>query len=306
MHQKIKSSSIHNYNADTGLGFFQKFFYLFLNFLNNTCPYLNLDKRISIRNFNGGDWKKHWDKTYKNSSVGRKLSDLFWWTLPWDQIISELGEVNVFDTGCGSGGYGVRLFEASGGRVASYVGIDAKPKQNWAELSQKYPNFHLLESKSSDISPLIPKGANLFITQSAIEHFDEDVRFFEQINNHVKNTNKPVIQVHIFPAGASLPLYIFHGIRQYVPRTISKITKLFNNSSSFFLFGLGGKSGKKLQWKYFTWPVLISRKFSKPTFDVDLYEKELKLAVEHDFNRKNKSPIFWALIIHSNQKQKIW
>lgn len=306
MHKKIKSSSIHSYNADAGLSFFQKLFYLFLNFLNNSFPYTNLDKRIIIRSFNGDNWKKYWDKTYKNSSVGRKLSDLFWWTLPWDQIINELGEVNIFDTGCGSGGYGVRLFEASDGRVSSYTGIDAKPKPNWAELSQKYPNFRLLESRSSDISQLIPEGTNLFITQSAIEHFDEDIRFFEQINDYIKNTNKPVIQIHIFPAGATLPLYIFHGFRQYVLRTISKITKIFNSSSKIFLYGLGGSSGKKLQWKYFTWPVLILRKFSKPTFDVDLYEKELKSAIEHDCNRNNKSPIFWALIIHSNPKQKIW
>ncbi len=306
MQEKIKSSSIHNYNADRGLGLFPKFFYIFLNFLNNAFPYANLDSRIKIRHFGNDSWKKYWERTYPSSSVARKMCDLFWWSLPWDSIVKELGEVKIFDTGCGSGNYGARLYEASSGRVSSYTGVDAKPKPNWSELEQKYPNFHLLESRSSNISTLIPEGTNMFITQSAIEHFDTDLLFFEQIKEYIGKTDKPVIQVHLFPAGATLPLYIFHGIRQYVPRTISKISRIFNDSSKIFLYGLGGAEGKKLHWKYFTWPVLILRKFKKPTFDVDEYEPKLRKAIEIDVVNPSRSPIFWALVIHSNPKNDLW
>jgi len=302
---KEQSTSIHNYNADRGLGFSQKFFYLFLNWVNNLLPYYNLDKRIIFKSFGDLDWCNGWDKTYQTSSIGRRLSDLFWHALPWKKIENELGEIHIFDTGCGSGNYGVRLLEASGGIVSSYTGIDAKERPNWAELKAKYPNFKLVQSTSSDVSSLIPPDANLFVTQSAIEHFNEDLMFFEQIREHVAKTDKPVIQVHIFPAALTLFLYIFHGIRQYTPRTISKITKLFDKSD-FFLYGLGGWAGGKVQWKYFTWPLLILRREARWSDDPEKYGSEVREAIEYDNIHPSKSPLFWALIIHSNSQKKLW
>lgn len=301
----MKSTSIHNLNADKGLNLIQKPLYLFLNFLNNLLSYSNIDKRIEIKYWNGENWKKGLEKTYKTSSIGRRLSDLFWYALPWEKIKDELGEIHVFDTGCGSGNYGVRLMDASNGKITSYVGIDAKEKPNWTELRAKYPNFKLIKSTSSDISPLIPKEANLFITQSAIEHFDEDLRFFEQIREHIAKSDKPIIQIHNFPAAAILPLYLFHGIRQYTPRTVSKITRLFGNAS-IYLFGLGGRAAKIIQWKYFTWPLLILRKKATWSNDVKRYDKEVKEAIESDSKHPTKYPLFWVLIIHSNLKKMIW
>lgn len=298
------TTSIHSYNADKGLGFFQKFAYLFLNWVNNLRPYHNLDKRIIFKSFGELNWQKEWDKTYQTSSVGRRLSDLFWRALPWGKIKEELGEIHIFDTGCGSGNYGVRINDASGG-IASYTGIDAKEKPNWKELQEKYPNFKLIQSRSMDIRSLIPANTNLFITQSAIEHFDEDLSLFEQIRDHISRTDKPVIQVHIFPAARALPLYLFHGIRQYTPRTISKITRMFD-ASDCILFGLGGQAGGKIHWKYFTWPLYILRKKTRWSEDPVKYEKEVKEAIESDLTRPIKSPLFWALVIHSHPKNKIW
>ena len=303
--KKVKSTSIHSLNADDGLGFFAKFGYLFLNWVNNLYPYANLDQRIKFKSFGDNDWRKEWDKTYQTSSVGRRLSDLFWRTLPWDKIREELGEIHIFDTGCGSGNYGARLDDASGG-VASYTGIDAKEKPNWAELQAKYPNFKLIKSLSTNIRPLIPTNTNFFITQSAIEHFDEDLAFFEQIRDFIAETNKPIIQVHIFPARATLPLYIFHGLRQYTPRTISKITQIFSGDHNFYLYGLGGKVAKKVQWHYFTWPLLILRKQAIWSEDIPKYDREVRRAIEYDIANPSPSPLFWALIIHSLPKMEIW
>lgn len=301
-----KTTSLHTYNADMGLNFFEKFFYLFLNWLNNVCPFSNIDKRIDIRNFGGEEWKKHLDKTYESSSVGRRLSDIFWRTLPWEEIQEELGEIHIFDTGCGQGNYGVRLLEASGGRMTSYTGIDAKERPNWKVLSDKYQNLHFIESRSNNILSLIPKETNMFVTQSAIEHFDEDITFFEQIRDFINKTDKPVIQVHNFPAAAILPLYLFHGIRQYTPKNISKITRLFDFDTKFYLYGLGGMAGKRVQWKYFTWPLLLLRR--KATFDKDIYKynADVVSSIKYDVAHPDKSPIFWVLIIHSHPKKKIW
>jgi hypothetical protein len=301
----MRSSSIHNLNADTGLSFIEKLLYLFLNWMNNLFPYTNLDPRLSIRSYGDEEWRKHLSATYESSSVGRRLSDIFWRTLPWDKIQEELGEIHIFDTGCGHGNYSERLQNASGGRIASYTGVDAKRRPSWDELEEKYSNFNFLESRSSDITPLIPEKANLFVTQSAIEHFDGDLRFFEQIRGHVEKSGKPTIQIHNCPGKAILPLYLFHGIRQYTPRTISKITRLFKDSH-IYLYGLGGRYGKKVQWKYFTLPQLILRRQAAWKKDIHKYDADVQKAIEADIRNPSDSPIFWVLIIHSYHKKKIW
>lgn len=301
-----KSTSIHSLNADKGLSLILKPFYLLLNYLNNTFPYFNVDRRIDIRSYDSKDWHEHLGKTFEASSVGRRLSDIFWRTLPWEKIQEELGDIHVFDTGCGQGNYSTRLYDASDGRVKSYVGIDAKERPNWEAIHEKHPDFQFVKSTSSDISTLIPKDTNLFVTQSAIEHFDEDLVFFEQIKEFISKTDKPVIQIHNFPGSAILPLYLFHGIRQYTPRTISKITQLFGNKTKFYLYGLGGRAGKLVQWKYFTWPLLILR--GEPTFNKDIkkYNSEVVNSIEQDVKSPSKSPIFWVLIAHSNFNKSIW
>ncbi len=302
---KIRSTSIHSLNADRGLSHLEKFLYLVLNWVNNLFPYSNLDERISIRFFDDRNWERELTHTYESSSVGRRLSDIYWRTLPWQAIEEELGQIHILDTGCGQGNYATRLLDASGGRVASYTGIDAKRRPNWAEVEKKNPKFKFIESSSSDISKLIPPETNLFVTQSAIEHFDEDLGFFEQIREYISKGHKPVIQIHNFPARAILPLYLFHGVRQYTPRTVSKITRLFNNSK-FYLYGLGGEAGKKMQWKYFTWPLLILRRKAKWSEDVRKYNADIVKAIMHDIEHPSRSPIFWVLIIQSNPRITIW
>lgn len=301
----MKSTSIHSLNADRGLSKPNKLLYLFLNWVNNLFPYREVDPRIEFKDYDTLAWRKEWDKTYPQSSVGRRLSDIFWRALPWQAIKEELGETHVFDTGCGSGNYGERLMAASGGLLGSYTGIDAREHSNWDTLKTKYPNFTFLKSNSSDIRSLIPAEANLFITQSAIEHFDEDLAFFEQVKEHIGKHKGPVIQIHNFPARAILPLYLFHGLRQYTPRTASKITRLFADAG-VYLYGLGGRAAKRVQWKHFTWPLLIMRRKATWSDDVVAYDAEVRKAVEHDVLRKNRNPLFWVMIIHSNMKHKIW
>lgn len=294
----MKSTSIHDLNADRGLSKPMKAAYLFLNWVNNLFPYTQIDQRIVFKNFGNLPWRRVWEKTYASSSAARKTSDLFWKSLPWEEVKKELGgEIHIFDTGCGHGNYGERINDGSGGIISSYVGVDAKRRPNWAVLEEKHSNFRFIESSSNDISPLIPPETNLFVTQSAIEHFDHDLLFFEQIKSFVGKANHPVMQIHLFPAKATLPLYLFHGLRQYTPRTLSKITRLLGDGFSFELYGLGGRVCAKLHFKYFTWPVLITRRHEKPTFDVSEYEPALRAAVEKDAKTAPRSPLFWALII---------
>jgi hypothetical protein len=295
----MKTTSIHSLNADKGLGPMQKIAYLFLNFLNVQLPYTNVDPRIHFKAFPKEAWKQYWVHTYKESSAARKLSDLFWWTYPWEEVKKKLGNIHIFDTGCGSGNYGVRIAEASGGLVNSYIGIDAKEKPMWEEIRKNHPHFHLIRSTSNSITSHIPPETNLFITQTAIEHFDEDLLFFEQIKTFIDTSKKPVIQIHVFPAAATMPLYLFHGIRQYNPRTISKITRMFPDAH-ITLMGLGGTESKKIHFKYFTWPVLFMRRKAASSKNPEKYDAKLYKAIEKDTERISRHPMFWVLIIESN------
>ena len=97
------------------------------------------------------------------------------------------------------------------------------------------------------------------MTQSAIEHVEADLIYFEKIKDYIRTYNKSVIQVHLFPSSVCLRLYLFHGIRQYTPRTISKITRIFSVFSNTTLFRLGGKECIRLHYDFITKPVIIVR-----------------------------------------------
>ncbi len=302
----MKSTSIHSLNADRGLSSAGKIAYLFCNWLNNLFAFSKVDSRLEVHPYASEQWREEWDHTYRESSPGRRLSDLFWRTLPWEKIKEELGEIHVFDAGCGQGNYGPRLLSASRGLISSYVGIDAKRRDNWAKLEAEDSRLKFIESNSADVSRLIPPEANLFVSQSALEHFDEDLAYFDQIKKHIARTSEPVIQIHNFPAKAALPLYLFHGVRQYTPRTVSKITRLFDADSRCYLFGLGGSRAKRIQFKYFTWPQLLLRGKATWSEDLEKYDREVKAALEYDAAHPTRSPLFWVLIIQSNPKQTIW
>ena len=85
----------------------------------------------------------------------------------------------------------------------------------------------LIENSSSNISEFVDKETNLFITQSAIEHFNYDLEYFQQIKKFIDKNKTNIIQIHLFPSPACLWLYLFHGVRQYNFRAIMQIIDIF-------------------------------------------------------------------------------
>lgn len=107
------TTSIHRLNADRGLDRLRSIFYLILNRVNNLAPSFRVDPDLEIRNFSCKDIGIKWPQLFRTSSPSRKLSDLFWLSLPWNHIKAELGDIHILDTGCGSGNLGPRLMEWS-------------------------------------------------------------------------------------------------------------------------------------------------------------------------------------------------
>ncbi len=301
-----QSTSIHNINADIGLSMHGKMLYLLLNWINNSLIPSTIDDNLNIKDFKTDISDKDWKQLHIKGSPSRKLSDLFWLKLPWESIHAELGQLNIFDVGCGSGNQGVRIQSFSKNKVSSYKGVDINYNNNWKTLEGLHRNFSFTKLNSTNISEHIPHNTNFIISQSAIEHFEQDLLYYKQIHEVIKGNQKDIIQIHLFPSSACLRLYLFHGFRQYTPRTISKITRIFNDSSYSTLFKLGGKECNNLHFEYITKPALMKKSTPMLNSKIQEYDKKSFNAIKEDMLRSQKSPGFYALAIHSNWKKKIF
>jgi len=277
---------------------------MLFNFINNnTFP--NFCTLSRVQHFNPNLTHLDWAKLNQSYTPARALSEIFWLKINWPLLHSELGKINIFDVGCG-GAFGPTLQDFSGNLINRYYGVDSTPRNNWKEIMKKHPFITLKHNKSHEIFPMIPKETNFFITQSAIEHFEDDLIFFKQILRFIKGTGNNILQIHLFPSPACLKLYRLHGVRQYTPRTVSKITNLFYSRSSYYvLYKLGGPHCNQTHFQYITKNLKMRKedgRFKNP----EKYEKSLLSAIKQDFQSPNGAPSFFALVIHSNYKNKIF
>tara|TARA_Y100000310_G_C20551452_1_gene748305 strand:+ start:579 stop:1178 length:600 start_codon:yes stop_codon:yes gene_type:complete len=183
-----KTTSIHSLNSDNKLSLFKYPAWFFLNMDNNSFQYSNIDSHLLMRDYIPKIENKDWINI--KSSPSRMIGDLFWQELPWKFIEDELGRINVFDVGCGSGNYGVKLYQYSRGAIDSYTGVDNTSNDNWKVLADQYNNFKFYCLNSSEIVKIIPNDVNMIISQSSIEHFDEDLLFFRIISEYIQNSIK--------------------------------------------------------------------------------------------------------------------
>lgn len=301
----MNSTSVHCLNADDRLNKVNRLLWFILNYLNNNFFSNAKDPALITRDFIADISEANWSQTDIKSSPSRKLSDLFWLQLPWGLIRSELGEINIFDTGCGSGNYGVKLQSYSKNIIASYTGVDISQHDNWSVLAERYPNFAFHKLDSANISDYLPDGTNLFISQSSIEHFKNDLTYFKHIREFVKRTSKSVMQIHLFPSRACLKLNWLHGVRQYTPRTISFITRLFQDFSYSTLYGMGGSECNRLHWEMITKPWFFHKIGDLRDTRTQEYDQRLRQAIAVD-NEKHGEPNFYALLIHSHWQNAVF
>jgi hypothetical protein len=297
------SSSIHNINADKNLNKLEKSLYIFLNLINNyvgTSP--GSRNGLLVKDYKMDIDEKEWGKLAVELSTAKKLGDLFWMKLPWQDIQEELGEINIFDTGCGLGQYFHKIDDYSKGRTNKYTGVDIRGRDNWQEIMEENDQVQLLEKDCSDMTGIIPEDTNMFMTNAAIEHFEKDLLYFEQIHDFISKNSRNTIQVHLIPSAACLWMYRFHGVRQYNARTISKIADIFKDYSYSTLYKLGGKESTNAFLEY-------ARKPARKGIDfrvdhADEYDRITLEAIKADMQRPQSYPTFYALVIHSNFDNK--
>ncbi|MFC1736204.1 hypothetical protein ACFL1X_08805 [Candidatus Hydrogenedentota bacterium] len=250
--------------------------------------------------------EEDWKKISIKSSPSRSLSDLFWLKIDWEAVRSELESINVFDAGAGNGAYASKINDYAGG-ICTYLGTDVTPCEEWEDIMRKHGFVTLRKRHSHEILDILPKRTIFFMSQSAIEHFENDLLYFSQIKSFIDTTNNNTIQIHMFPSAACLRLYRFHGVRQYTPRTVSKIAKLFKSPNTYsILFRLGGANCNNLHYKFITYPLLCKKGVNLVDTRTEEYRTLLKSAVEQDLVYNNRMPSFHALVIHSNFRRPIF
>ncbi len=196
------TTSIHCLNGDKPLPFGHagKLGYFLLNWLNNRLPDWRVDPGLVIQDFRCPNLESYWPQLPTGASPSRILSDLFWLTLPWERIQQELGGIRILDAGCGSGHYGPRLISWSGDRVASYIGADIHAHESWPALEHEDQRMQFIQADAGELGRVLPGGTNLIMSQSAIEHMDHDLQFFEHVCEHVQRLGNPRV------AGASVSI----------------------------------------------------------------------------------------------------
>lgn len=302
---KDNSSSQHILNGDFGLNIINKVLWLLANFRENYFNFSKLDRSINRKKFIVDDtllnnYQRIGSGDYMPSPA-RLLADLFWNSLDPTKIKNFLqDEIRSIEIGAGHGIYGEFIMK-NFGKNTSYVGIDPQKSENWITLPTNQ-NFQFHQASSSEVNNFLD-NKNFIFTQSAIEHFVEDLKFFKLLARYVNDQNFPIYQIHIMPSEACLFTYPWHGVRQYNKKNISLINRLFPNSD-VTLFSLGGSQALKLHLRHITLPNLLRKKDLRKT-NSDLYNSYLNSAVKKDFNSNNLDPCsFYALVIQSNYKNR--
>jgi hypothetical protein len=291
------SSSAHSLNADLPMRRIDKIQYLVLNLLSNIFTKFRLDG-VKVTKFQPSQdlVAVHVETLSGINSPSRIISNIFWEELDWDLIRKRLnGELRVIEVGCGTGRYGVKLRELA--QIDSYRGIDIEASEEWGPNTLN--NFQFEVGSYEDFLDLVFRE-NLIITQSALEHFEHDLLFFDFIKQYAETADYPVISIHLFPSPACLFTMLLHGIRQYNRRAIAHLAKVSSVSQSNQLYVLGGIRSNFLHFVELTLRSLVLRK-PLATKSLNRYLHKVAAALGRDSASTSKfSPSFYALILSWN------
>ena len=288
--------NIYMLNGDDKLNIFQKFIWLTSNFFNNIDLKIRKDSFWKNLNINSKSINFLLSKTDDLSSPSRKLCDVFWHNLPWNDLSKIFGgKIKSVEIGCGRGRYGKILEKLIDN--FSYLGCDVKSYPEWKLRSNKNITF---KSLNSDNVLDVINNKNFLFTQSAVEHFKNDYLFFKNIQDYVNKSSKPFLQIHLLPSSFCLWKYLMHGYRQYSTNKISKLYQSLWKKENFIAIALGGKKSNYIHLNYITIPMVLGKVDKRKKVEKK-YKIESENAIKEDLKIFNpKSASFYALIIFSN------
>jgi SAM-dependent methyltransferase len=151
--------------------------------------------------------------------------------------------VSIFDIGCGTA-Y-VRSLLTRAGYSGTYTGIDVVKEPKFDMYA--YPEFITVFLNQDIATFKTNERFDLVISNTSLEHIENDTQAVVVAHSLVKEGG---IEVHLVPSLWSLPLYLWHGYRQYTPARIRKIFK----GSNYKVYRMGGLGSFLLHFFYITIP----------------------------------------------------
>lgn len=230
----------------------------------------------------------------------RKLSNMLWASIDWDNLASQLGhDVHLFDIGCGRGAYGLKYKDFLGNNFGSYTGLDIYKHAAFPD------EFQHVCDKAENISAHIGRQ-NLVVSQSALEHIEHDIDALKKAVAAQMASGKPFVQIHLLPAPASLFEYFWHGWRQYSAKNLSAMAQEISVAGDVTIraIPLGGVRSFLVHFLNITVPSLLDRLLKRPyrdrTSEGSKTFVKINKAVLKDRQASARLPSFWALIICSD------
>lgn len=182
-------------NGDSGLTAWRRLLYLAFNLRRNLASVVS---SMATQAFTAAG------ATPSLSSPARHWSDRFI-AVGLPKLLPPR-EIAVLEIGCGSGSLCGRL--AALGYAGRYVGIDVDDRFSHAAVPAFAKSF-----VRADATAWQPgERFDLIISVSALEHIADDAKLIATARTWLKPSG---LQLHIVPAAWGLPLYLWHGWRQY-------------------------------------------------------------------------------------------
>lgn len=223
-------------NGDDRLGFVDRLKYLWRNLWRNMA---GCTEPLAIRT-----WRSPPDIRLGTFSPGRCLTEAFIsHQLP--QLLAP-GEVSVLDVGCGSGRTSDLL--ATAGYTGRYLGVDLDDRFDFERNSGRAFDIRFIQGDAHDMTGQGP--FDLILSISALEHVDDDSRLIDRLG---KMQSPNGFQIHFLPAPAGLPVYLWHGYRQYGAHAIADRF----GSAGTEIYRLGGLASFLLHLFVITLPEII-------------------------------------------------
>ena len=188
--------------------------------------------------------------------------------------------INILDIGCGSGRMAQVLADL--GYTGTYVGLDIRNRFSFKEVDGLHKEF-----VQCDVHEFDPKDKkfDLILSISALEHIADDASLIDHLP---KMLDSDGIELHFVPAGWALPLYLWHGYRQYTLRDIA--TKFGEQGTR--VIGLGGLYSFLLHFFVITFAEMLLCLQSRIKIP-RVYTKLLESALKND----QKLPFLQAMYV---------
>lgn len=263
-------------DGDYKLNKIDQVWYLISNFFRGIWGYRTLTKTCF--------WHKKLEGL-NSHSPGRQYLDAF-----LEAQIPKLlknKNISVLDIGCGTG-YMKEVLEKYG-YTGKYIGVDVMREDKFIEESKSF-DVKFVESKIEDFN--IDERFDLVISNTAFEHIPDDHKAAEQAHKYAGTRG---IQLHIVPTFWSLPIYLFHGFRQYSP---DRVKKLFGKKA--IVYRLGGLPSFLTAFFMMTVPERLTG--SRKVRSTNLYKKVMKASNKMDRFLPFCSHMYGVLIPAKDEK----